>query len=34
MDRVWEDVEAIVKEEDEEEYYDCEDAQLDGSADL
>ena len=34
MYRVWEDIEAIVKEEDKEKYDDGEDTKLDGSADL
>ena len=34
MYRVWEDVEAVVKEEDEKEYDEREDAKLDRSADL
>ena len=32
--RVWEDIEAIVKEEDKDKYDDGEDTKLDGSADL
>ena len=32
--RVWEDIEAIVKEEDKDKYDDREDTELDGSADL
>ena len=32
--RVWEDVEAVVKEEDKKEYDKGKDAKLDGSADL
>ena len=34
MYRVWEDVEAVVKEEDKKEYDEREDGKLDGSADL
>ena len=34
VNRVWEDIEAIVKEEDKEKYDDGEDSKLDGSADL
>ena len=34
MYRVWQDIKAIVKEEDEKEYDECEDAELDGTADL
>lgn len=34
MDRVREDVEAVVEEEDEEEYDEREDAELDGSTNL
>ena len=32
--RVWEDIEAVVKEEDKKEYDEREQAELDGSADL
>ena len=32
--RVWEDIKAVVKEKDEKEYDEREDAKLDGSADL
>ena len=32
--RVWENIEAIVKEEDKDKYDDSEDTKLDGSADL
>ena len=34
MYRVWEDIEAIVKEEDKDEYDEGEDTKLDGSAEL
>ena len=32
--RVWEDIEAVIKEKDEKEYDEREDAELDGSANL
>ena len=34
MYRIWEDIEAIVKEEDKDEYDEGEDTKLDGSAEL